>query len=253
MDPNTNQPYQQNPQPQPPTQPYYPPPASSQPAEPTPPPTEEPKGPRKLKWTYLLIVLLAIVVLSLLGFIYLNQNNNPTPAPTPTPEAQATATPTPEATTSAPFSTFENLSAEVQKLVSANDVVGLVNQQITTEIECDPNAEYIFTVCEDATETESRDGYNLGRVESEGSILSKAEYIKQLQDIFSSSSPYTFVDEKQNGNKAVIVFKGQPTEGTDSMLGIQAENGFGGWDVVGVIYGPLLQPYKDLDTSIFYF
>ncbi len=85
-------------------QPYQPEP---QPVAPPPPSAPEEYKSRKIKWTYLLIVLLAIIVLALLGFIYIKENQPSTPAPTPTPEAKTTATPTPEATSSADTSDWK--------------------------------------------------------------------------------------------------------------------------------------------------
>lgn len=102
-----------------PFQPQAPMPQPHQPTpvptpETTPPPSiEKPKGPRKLKWTYLLIFFLILIIIALLGILYMNQNqqtaskgsaNVPSRMPTPT------SAPTPEASSSAGISDWKTYS-----------------------------------------------------------------------------------------------------------------------------------------------
>lgn len=74
MDPNATQ--------QPPT--YTPPtPQPNLNQSYTPPP--QPREPRKINLTWILIFMLILIIFGLLGFIYMNQNNSISPTPTPTP------------------------------------------------------------------------------------------------------------------------------------------------------------------------
>lgn len=112
VNPNQNvDPFQpQAPQPVPPPPPYQPAQPYYHPEPQSAPPPSEHKEPRKLKWTYVLIVILAIIVLALLGVFYISQSNNSNSSPTPTPSLAPTSTPTPEASTSADTSDWQKFS-----------------------------------------------------------------------------------------------------------------------------------------------
>ncbi len=216
----------------------------------------KPKGSGiKSKLPIILVVVLLLIILAAVGvFFWKNIITSDEPAPTPeeTPIVEeVTPQPTPaSASTSADFNDFlDNLSNTVKN----EDFDAIISLQRIDEIECDPTSEGIVqAICEGASKGEIRTGYWLGRNQGEGSILPKTEYANEIKNLFDLYAPFIIVGEKESGNRALIVFRGKPVQGTDTMIAFQSKNE-GGWKISTVVYGPLTPEYESLDPKLFNF
>ncbi|GEM_PF-2990518 len=223
------------------------------------------------KLIFLILGFLILLIGISAGTYFLGKNSNkqtPTPAPDQKacsqeakicpdgsavgrtgPNCEFAACPISNSTIITNYSSFLD---KIKTLTTASSYNSLIEMQSTDEIECDPGADYIFSICEGASKGEIKTGYWLGRNQSEGSILPKTEYVNEIKNLFDLYAPFTIVGEKESGNRALIVFRGKPVQGTDTMIAFQAKDK-DGWKISTIIYGPLTQEYEKLDNSLFNF
>lgn len=232
------------------------------------------RWPKWFKFVLSIPFFVAIIGLILIQFLYsyldsFSQKDFPTPTPAQQVACTQEAKQCPDGVTyvgrtgpkcefeacpesSTSTSSYSDFLGKIKTLTTSNNFSSLIELQSTDEIECDPNADYIFSICEGVSKEEIKTGYWLGRNQSEGSILPKNEYTNEIKTYFNEYSPFKFVGEKQTDDKALIVFKGKPVQGRDTMIAFQAKNE-NGWKISAIVYGPLTEEYEKLDDILFNF
>jgi hypothetical protein len=234
----------------------------------------------KSKWPYLVIAVLLVLLVPLGGYFVLDQTKKaePTPPPVPTkpseqiactmeaklcpdgvtyvsrqgPKCEFTQCPTGMENQT---SSYQEFLEKVNNYLKTNDPIALINLQKLDEIECDPYADYIFTICEGAKKGEIKKGYWLGRNQSEGSILPSTEYNNFIKDYLSENGPFNVNSNKQKNNSAIIVYRGKPIENMykNTMFAVYATNKSGIWQIVETVYGPLTEDFESISDELFNF
>lgn len=96
---------------------------------------------------------------------------------------------------------ISDLKSSLEK-ADYNGFLAYQNIQSTT---CDPDGMFI-SVCEGAAKGVIKQGYSIGYNQSEGTLVTKADYLKTISAYVNNNSPLNYQGTVFQGDKAVVVF-----------------------------------------------
>lgn len=180
----------------------------------TPPPVQPPANHWKIAFLILIVIVLSVTLTAIFFLkIYLlpaevpsspRNEGGPTPtilptvtnAPIPTiiitPTAIPTPTPSPVISTSpncdVPDNSLCRVISDLKNALTNKDYNGLLAHQNIQSVTCDPDGMYV-TICDGQPKGAVKQGYQIGYNQSEGTVVTKADYLQTISAYVNGNSP----------------------------------------------------------------
>ena len=133
------------------------------------------------------------------------QSHQPAPAvpvSTPTPTAALPAS-TPSCDVS--DNSFCNVLVDLKSALAASNYAGFLAYQNLQSTTCNPDGMFV-SVCEGVSKGVIKEGYNIGHNQSEGSLVTKNDYITSVSGYVNTNGPFIYQGSLVSANKGVAVF-----------------------------------------------
>jgi hypothetical protein len=141
----------------------------------------------------------------------LSPSNTPIPTTiiTPTPTIAPTPTPAPiisqSSTCDVPDTSLCRVISDLKTALTNKDYNGFLAYQNIESTTCNPDGMFV-SVCEGAAKGVIKQGYQIGYNQSEGTMVTKADYLQTVSAYVNNNSPLNYQGTVFQGNKATIVF-----------------------------------------------
>jgi hypothetical protein len=158
--------------------------------------------------------------------------------------------PSPTTTVSACSSNDQSFCDFVTKIrgqIDSKNYSAIADEQKINSVTCDPNGMFV-QICEGVAAGEKRTGYSTGRVQSEGSIISKVDLTSMFNNSFNSGE-FTYHGSLNKDAKGVVVYLNNTK---DKLFAIFALKEVNGWipsmELTGA--GQSIDVFVNMDPSI---
>lgn len=186
----------------------------------TPPPVQPPANHWKIAFLILIIIVLTITLTALFFLkIYSSPKTETSPTSTPTPTTEITPTPgavsavpseAPSAARSGvegnptptpiisqnpvcdvPDNSLCRVISDLKTALEKADYNGFLAYQNIQSVTCDPDGMFV-SVCEGEAKGIVKQGYSIGYNQSEGTVTTKADYLKTVSAYVNGNSPLNY-------------------------------------------------------------
>lgn len=135
------------------------------------------------------------------------------------------------------------ISADLSKFISQltlavenNDANAIANLQNTFKVTCDPEIILSPDICNNQPKGTIKYGYSIGKPQGDFDTLERTIYIQNLNQKFEEFGSFSFLQNKENGNEAIVLYKDNKTSSDENktVLGFYLTKTENGWKITRV-------------------
>lgn len=143
---------------------------------------------------------------------------------------------------------FCDLLPTLKTLVENGDFTQLTEFVEPATSHCDPNGfAYNQELCRGIPSTGSAKGYSVGYNQSEGSVLTKSQFVKTLNDYKEKGKPFSYHGSIQQGEKGIVVYLSKDKSQLFTLLMKKSNLK---WRIESVLLGVTSKDFLDLDPVV---
>lgn len=125
----------------------------------------------------------------------------PTVMPTPTPSPIISQNPVCDV----PDNSLCRVISDLKSSLAKSDYNGFLTYQNIQSVTCDPDGMFV-SVCEGTAKGVVKQGYGIGYNQSEGTVTTKADYLKTVSAYVNGNSPLNYQGTVYQNDKASVLF-----------------------------------------------